>query len=35
VYDRYGNMVIDPAKVDRDTALKQLAQLLNKPAEQN
>ena len=35
VYDRYGNMVIDPAKIDRDTALKQLAQLLNKPAEQN
>jgi hypothetical protein len=34
VYDRYGNIVIDPATVDRDTALKQLAGLLNKPAEQ-
>jgi thiol-disulfide isomerase/thioredoxin len=31
VYDRYGNIVIDPATVDRDTALKQLAGLLNKP----
>jgi thiol-disulfide isomerase/thioredoxin len=31
VYDRYGNLVIDPAKVDRDAALKQLAALLNKP----
>ena len=30
VYDRYGNVIIDPAKVDRDEALKQLAALWKK-----
>jgi thiol-disulfide isomerase/thioredoxin len=31
VLDRYGNVVIDSATVDRDTALKQLAVLWNQP----
>jgi len=30
VYDRHGNVIIDPAKVDRDEALKQLAALWKK-----
>ncbi|MFO1477875.1 MAG: thioredoxin-like domain-containing protein [Verrucomicrobiota bacterium] len=33
VLDRYGNVVIDSAKVDRDTALKQLAALWNNPPD--
>jgi len=33
VFDRYGNVVIDPATVDRDEALKQLAALWNNPPE--
>jgi len=32
VYDRYGNMVIDPSQVDRDTALQQLAALWKQPS---
>ena len=32
VFDRYGNTIIDPAKVDRDLALKQFAALLNRSA---
>jgi hypothetical protein len=31
VFDRYGNTIIDPAEVDRDTALKQLAVLWGDP----
>ena len=34
VFDRYGNIVIDPAKVDRDEALKQLATLWKQPPDQ-
>jgi len=30
VFDRFGNIIIDPATVDRDTALKQLAALWEK-----
>ncbi|HUK84202.1 MAG TPA: thioredoxin-like domain-containing protein [Verrucomicrobiae bacterium] len=33
VFDRYGNTVIDPATVDRDEALKQLAELWKKSPE--
>jgi len=35
VLDRYGNVVIDSATMDRDTALKQLAVLWNNPPAQN
>ena len=34
VFDRFGNTVIDPAAVDRDTALKQLAVLWKNPPGQ-
>lgn len=35
VFDRFGNTVIDPATVDRDSALKQLAALWQNPPAQN
>ncbi len=35
VFDRFGNPVIDPAEIDRDTALKQLAVLWKNPPAQN
>jgi len=34
VLDRYGNVIIDNGAIDRDTALKQLGVLLDKPADQ-
>lgn len=35
VFDRFGNTVIDPAAIDRDTALKQLAALWKNPPAQD